>query len=162
MTFAFCKKPNATELIYRCFLDFCLLFFSHEVAFNLAIDLAGGTLIAWKRTFRLINSWSTRHTVTVLLQQISSGELLTVINAYGPSEDPLKPAFIQELGFAASKASPHCILAGDFNLVRWLTDQSGNQRSFRLMELFNELVTNTGLIDVPLRNRSFTWSSSRP
>lgn len=156
------QETKCNRLDFSYIMRFLPSFFSYEVAFNLAINSVGGTIIAWKRSFTPISSWSTPHTVTVLLQQINSGSLIMVTNAYGPSDDSLKPAFIRELRFAASQASVPWVLAGDFNLVRWLVDRSACQRSFRLMELFNEFVADTGLIDVPLRNRTYTWSSNRP
>lgn len=81
--------------------------------------------------------------------------MLTKIDAH-------KPAFIRELGSLASQVHHPWVLGGDFNLVRWLTDRSGNQRSFTLMSLFNDLIRDLDLIDIPLRNRRFTWCSNRP
>lgn len=54
------------------------------------------------------------------------------------------------------------ILGGDFNLVRWLVDRYGDLRSFTLMSLFNDLIRDMQVIDIPLKNRLFTWSSKRP
>lgn len=137
-------------------------FFNQEVAYNLAINSAGGILIAWKYCFSLINSWSTPHSLIVLLTQTSTGQLFIVTNVYGPADDPSKPQFITELRQIAARISHPWIIAGDFNLVRWLTDRSALQRSYSLMDGFNKFITDTGLIDIPLRNRVFTWSSKRP
>ena len=54
------------------------------------------------------------------------------------------------------------IIAGDFNLVRWMVDRTGNFQGFGLMDSFNDFITRAGLIDVQLKNRSYTWSSKRP
>lgn len=70
--------------------NFLPSFFDRETAFNLAINTAGGVLIAWKRSFILISSWSSAHTVTVLLEQISSRRRFLITNVYGPSEDSAK------------------------------------------------------------------------
>lgn len=102
------------------------------------------------------------NSVTVLLKQIKSGQLVAISNVYEPSEDIFKPQFVQELSQLSSMISyPWCI-AGDFNLVRWLTDISASLSNFRLMQLFNDFVAGAGLVDTPLRNRLFTWSSKRP
>lgn len=153
-------KCNCLDLSY--ILKFLPSFFSYDVAFNLAFNSSRGIIIAWKKAFSLVSSWSTRHTVIVLLQQISSGNCVMVTNAYGPFIDQLKPAFLQELQVVASRASQHWLLEGDFNMVCWLVDRSAHQRSFTLMERFNEFISLNGLIDIPLRNRSYNWSSNRP
>lgn len=77
-----------------CFLP---SFFSHEIAYNLAINSTGGMIIAWKRSFHLVASWSTRHTLSVQLKHTGTNEIFTVSNAYGPTDDALKEGFIQEL-----------------------------------------------------------------
>ncbi|XP_078151943.1 uncharacterized protein LOC144547228 [Carex rostrata] len=123
---------------------------------------AGGILIAWKKNYQLISSWATPHSCSALLKQISSGALLVVTNVYGPSTDDRKPAFIQELRCLAALVQHPWILGGDFNLVHWLINHTGNTRSFRLMSLFNDLIRDLQLIDIPLKNRQFTWCSNRP
>lgn len=70
--------------------------------------------------------------------------------------------FIQEIRNLASLVQHPWILGGDFNLVRWLTDRSSDLSSFRLMSLFNDLVQDLELIDIPLKNRRYTWCSNRP
>lgn len=127
-----------------------------------ANNSAGGLLIAWKHTYKLISSWGTRHTCSALLQQINTGALILISNVYGPAIDDLKPAFVEELRGIASLVQSPWILGGDFNLVRWLIDISGNQRSFRLMALFNDLIRDLQLVDVPLTNRRYTWCNNRP
>ena len=77
------QETKCNRIDLSCVLRFLPSFFSYDVAFNLAINSAGGIIIAWKRAFKLVSSWSTRHTVTVLLQQIASGNLVMVTNAYG-------------------------------------------------------------------------------
>lgn len=57
--------------------------------------------------------------------------------------------------------SPWCI-AGNFNLVRWMIDRSGDLRCSPLMDLFNDFITNSGLVDLPIKNRCYTWSNKRP
>lgn len=152
-------KSNIISLPYV--LRFLPSFFDYDVAFNLAQNSSGGMIIAWKRAFKLVAQWSTRHTITVRLQQTATGSFFTITNAYGPTVDSLKEGFITELSLAASLADSNWLLAGDFNLVRWLTDCSSCCSSFRLMELFNEFISQSGLMDVPLRNRAYTWSNNR-
>lgn len=153
-------KCNRMEFsYYRRFLP---SFFSTEVAFNNAENSARGTLIAWKHSFQLTTSWSTKHTITVVLKHTSTGQLIAVTNAYSPTDDALKPSFVNELRLCAALVNLPWLLAGDFNLVRWLVDRSSGTYSFRLMDLFNSFISDVGIIDTQLHNRSFTWTNKRP
>lgn len=101
------------------------------------------------------------HSLFVLLKS-NSGQLFYVTIVYGPTDDNLKQQFISDLRNIAGLVDHPWILAGDFNLVRWLTDRSGNQRNFNLMQLFNDFISDAGLVDTLLKNRKFTWTSKRP
>lgn len=156
------QEAKCNEMNLEVIMRFLPNFFHQEVAYNLAIHSAGGIIVAWKHSFSLINSWSTAHSLTVLLRQSSTGKLFLITNVYGPSDDLLKSQFIMELRKIATLISHPWIIAGDFNLVRWLTDRSASQRCFRLMDQFNGFIADMGLTDIPLRNRVYTWSSKRP
>lgn len=43
-----------------------------------------------------------------------------------------------------------------------MTDRFGLTANFTFMSLFNDFIRDTTLIDVPLKNRHFTWSNDRP
>lgn len=117
------QETKCNKMDVGVVLKYLLSFFNSEVAYNQAINSAGGILIAWKRSFQLLSSWSSRHCVTVLLRQTSSGWLIQITSVYGPTEDALKHGFISELHSIAASTSAPWILAGDFNLTRWLTDR---------------------------------------
>ena len=153
-------KWNDYDLIY--YLRTLPSFFNRTCVVSHAHNSAGGLLIAWKHGFQALNSWVTRNSVSVLLKQTNSGASLLITNVYGPSTDQLKPAFINEIRSLSSMVNDPWILGGDFNLVRWLIDRSGSQRSFTLMSLFNDLISELELIDIPLQNRRYTWCSNRP
>lgn len=137
-------------------------YFDSETVFNLAIHTSGGILIAWRRSFRLLRAWSTKHAVTAVLLHVNYGNEIIVTNVYGPTDDDLKPQFILELRAIAQMVDKPWILAGDFNQVRWIVDRSAANRSFNLMDLYNDFIMDTELVDVPLRNRTYTWSNKRP
>lgn len=141
---------------------FLPFFFSYDVAFNMALNTAGGTIIAWTRSFSLVNTWSTKHAVTVILKHLATGSVIVVTNAYGPTDDTLKQQFIHELRYMASLVSNPWLLVGDFNLIRWMVDRSTGSRNFDLMDRFNEFISEVGIIDIPLHNRTFTWTNKRP
>jgi hypothetical protein len=93
--------------------------------------------------------------------QAATGKRVLITNVYGPSREEEKRDFITELRSLAVQISHPWILLGDFNLIRWLVDRSDDMRSFGLMSEVNDFIMDLELIDVPLQNRSFTWSNKR-
>lgn len=156
------QETKWNELNYQCYSRLLPSFFDKNVVVVHAQNSAGGMLIAWNRSYQLLNSWATKHSCTALLKQSTTGATLLVTNVYGPSTDDRKYAFIRELYSIASLVQHSWILGGDFNLIRWMIDRSSLNVNFRLMSLFNDLIRDTALIDVPLHNRRYTWASSRP
>lgn len=153
-------KLNDISLTYV--MRFLPSYFDPICMFNLANNSKGGILIAWKKNFELIKGWSTLHTTTVLLKNKSSNLVSYYTVVYGPSEDENKPNFIIELRYLQTLITGSWILAGDFNIVRWLIDRSGDLRGLPLMDLFNDFINQAALIDIPLKNRAYTWSNKRP
>lgn len=128
-------------------------FFDKQCGYINAIGTSGGCLIAWKRNYVAISSWATSHFISVLLLQTNYGKQFVVTNVYGPSQDEEKLMFICEIRVFSGHVSQPWILVGDFKLVRWLVDRTGDMRSFGLMSAFNDLISELKLIDVPLKNR---------
>lgn len=100
-------------------------YFDDTCAFNLAINTSGGVLVAWKKQFQLLRSWSSRHTVSVLLEHPNSGTIGLYTGVYGTCVDAEKPPFIEELRYLAGLVQWPWVIGGDFNLVRWLIDRAG-------------------------------------
>lgn len=103
-------------------------FFEFDCMYIDAIGSRGGSLISWKRKFQLFSAWSTRHTISVHLTEISTGQHFIITNTYGPSVDQQKSEYILELRRLATIIDHPWLIAGDFNLVRWLVDRSGDMR----------------------------------
>ncbi|XP_078153111.1 uncharacterized protein LOC144548310 [Carex rostrata] len=70
--------------------------------------------------------------------------------------------FLQELLNLKGLVKDPWMLMGDFNVVRWMSDRSGVMEEFQLMDRYNEFIDLLQLLEVPLQNRNYTWSSKRP
>lgn len=139
-------------------------FFEKRCASLLARGTKGGVIISWKRNYTLLNSWATLHTISALLKQESTGGTFLITAVYGPSIDDaaIKREFIKELRNLAVGVHHPWILLGDFNLVRWRTDRPGDPRGMSLMILFNDIIRDLEMVDVPLKNRAYTWCNKQP
>lgn len=156
------QETKLNEVNLRYVLSFLPSFFNSNCAFNQASHSKGGLIIAWKRAFDLQMCYSTPHTLTVSLRNCKEDREILITNVYGPAVESEKARFIDELIYVRDQVNLPWILAGDFNLVRWMVDRSGIMREFELMDLFNDFIRQSGLVDVPLSNRLFTWSNKRP
>jgi hypothetical protein len=80
---------------------------------------------------------------------------------YGPAEESDKLEFITELRSIANHIQGPWLLVGDFNLVRWLIDRSGDMRGWGIVTLFNDFIRDNDRMDILLSNRSYTWSNKQ-
>lgn len=55
---------------------------------------------------------------------------------------------------------PWCI-GGDFNVIRYLSERSGDTCMFPAMWKFLDFIFEQGLMDIPLVDGKFTWSNNR-
>ena len=51
------------------------------------------------------------------------------------------------------------MLAGDFNSYRALSDRNRDGGNMNDVMIFNEIISNLGLMEIPLKGRNFTWSN---
>ncbi|CAN0838702.1 LINE-1 retrotransposable element ORF2 protein [Linum grandiflorum] len=123
---------------------------------------SGGLLIAWdKELFQICGSWIGTFSAMVILQSISDGFQWCLFNSYGPCDRNLKLDFLSELrDFLAWWHLPACLM-GDFNLVRSQLETSGGERPIADMDMFNDFIADSELIDLPLCGGTFTHSNLR-
>ncbi len=99
------------------------------------------------------------YSLTVFLQHTASTTQFYLTNVYGPSTLDGKEDFCSELRELKGACNGLWIVCGDFNLTRNCVERTGNTWSGRIMSLFNDLVNELELIDLPLSNQSFTSSN---
>lgn len=83
-----------------------------------------------------------------------------IINVYASCLTDEKEELWDRLSSVISQNSGHCIcIAGDFNAIRRISERAGrgityNRRDIRNFDLF---IRSSGMIDLPLHGRSYTW-----
>ena len=78
---------------------------------------------------------------------------------YGPCAEPLRSEFVQWMRDLDIHSTRHWLFAGDFNFYRSLEDRNRPGGNLNDTLLFNEIIGHLGLIELPLKGRSFTWSN---
>ena len=51
------------------------------------------------------------------------------------------------------------MLVGDFNFYRSLSDRNKSGGNMNDIMIFNEIISNLGLLEIPLKERKFFWSN---
>lgn len=80
-------------------------------------------------------------------------------NVYGPLHALGKLAFITWMLNLDTSSLEDWLLAGDFNLYRSVEDRNKPGGDIGDMQMFNDLISNLELVDIPFSGRSFTWSN---
>ncbi|GKV34792.1 hypothetical protein SLEP1_g43134 [Rubroshorea leprosula] len=79
------------------------------------------------------------------------------VNVYGPTDRRRKAALWDELRQRITEEGGRWLLAGDFNAVRCLEERRGRTGMSVEMSEFDAFIETTGLVDLKLANRKFTW-----
>lgn len=82
-----------------------------------------------------------------------------VTNIYGPSHSELKDAFITWLMNLDTSTFDNWVLGGDFNLYRSPADKNKPGGDVGEMDMFNNLIADLDLVEIPFSGRNFTWSN---
>jgi hypothetical protein len=93
--------------------------------------------------------------------QLMSGQLWWFTGVYGPHQDNLKLAFLQELGVVRNECEGPWIIAGDFNMIYRAEDKNNSNINRPLMGDFKNWINSLELKEIPLCGRRFTWSNQR-
>jgi len=51
------------------------------------------------------------------------------------------------------------MIMGDFNFYRSLSDKNKSRGIMNDIMIFNEIISNLGLLEIPLKGRKYTWSN---
>nr|CAD1838247.1 unnamed protein product [Ananas comosus var. bracteatus] len=121
-----------------------------------------GLLTAWNPSlFECTQDWAGRFSLTVVLKRIVDGRLVTISNVYGPTTANLRPDFFLEIRAIGERAMGAWTVLGDFNVLLSVQDKNGPYANITDILNFREVVHDLGLLDLPLLNKSFTWSNGR-
>lgn len=127
-----------------------------------ATGTRGGLITAWNPSlFDCIDEWSGLFSLNILLKRKVDNATVLISNIYGPNCNTLKAAFFDELRSINTSACDVWAAVGDFNVLLSVNDK--NKATANLSEIlqFREVINDLRMRDVPLLNRSYTWSNGR-
>jgi endonuclease/exonuclease/phosphatase family metal-dependent hydrolase len=100
--------------------------------------------------------------VFVLRLQVTSVHNLAVwqlITVYGPTREPARLNFVSWLYSLNIAANDNYLILGDFNFYRSASNRNRPGGNVNDMLVFNDIIHSLGLIELPLKGRSYTWSN---
>lgn len=155
-----CLQETKREQFDLAYLrNFCNISFN-KFAYSPSQGASGGLITIWKgRLFAGILLNTTDHSITVEFTSCISGHQFHVTNIYAPAAPSLKLAFISWLNNFDTSNIQDWILLGDFNLIRTPENRNKPGGNIAEMLMFNYLIHNLDLVDIPFKGRAYTWSN---
>ncbi|GKU97025.1 hypothetical protein SLEP1_g10208 [Rubroshorea leprosula] len=126
-----------------------------------SIGLSGGLLCVWNnKTFKKEEVIEGDHFIGVFGTWGEEGVPVYILNIYSPCELSGKRALWEELQNLISNRKGNWCLGGDFNAVRSTEEWAGCNGMSREMKEFDNFINKSGLVDLPLVGRKYTWYNS--
>jgi hypothetical protein len=124
------------------------------------VRASGGILVCWVGAiFAASTVCITRSAVIINFSSKHSAESWTLVSIYGPCNDLDRSLFVQWLFDLQIPDNENWILLGDFNFYRSIDNRNMAGGDMNNMIIFNNIINNLGLLELPLKGRSFTWSN---
>jgi len=93
--------------------------------------------------------------VCVILKGKIDNVTQSITSVYGPYKRELRPDFWQSSSFSNRDGAYPWNLRGDFNIIHHTYERKGEKDHYR--QEFNFVINQAKLMDLPLKNRVFTW-----
>jgi hypothetical protein len=104
-------------------------------------------------------AFSNEFSIFVKLTSNLSNDSWILTNIYGPFQAEKKARFINWFSNIDMPDDSDGIIVGDFSFIRQPSDRNKPGGDVNDMLIFNEAISNLGLIELPMEGRIFTWSN---
>lgn len=121
---------------------------------------SGGLLTVWNSGFFdgfLVHA--NAYAIIVKFHCSLDNKIIHVTNVYGPVSSLEKAAFVTWLMNFNTSNFDDWVLGGDFNLIRHSDNRNRPGGEFGEMNLFNNLIADLDLVEIPFSGRNYTWSN---
>jgi hypothetical protein len=121
---------------------------------------SGGILVAWcSCVFSTITIDSQVFALRLHVTSVHNLSAWNLITVYGPTREPARLNFVSWLYSLDIPTDEHFLILGDFNFYRSTSNRNRPGGNVNDMLVFNDIIHNLGLIELPLKGRSCTWSN---
>lgn len=132
----------------------------NKFSFVPSVGASGGILVGWvdavfQGTVKEINDFA----ITVNFQSRHNAEKWNLTTVYGPCQGEQRDNFVDWLYNLEVDPDKNWLFVGDFNFYRSLENRNRDGANVNDMNIFNAIISNLGLVEIPLKGRQFTWSN---
>ena len=155
-----CFQETKREFIDHSYIhNFCPRRFN-KFAYVPSIGNSGGLLIIWNGSlFDGVMLHQEKFQLTVQLRCKISNQTWFLTNVSGPTIQEDRANFITWLNNLDSSSMDLWMILGDFNLIRSPNDRNRDGGDVNNMLLFNRIIQQLDLEEIPIKGRSYTWSN---
>lgn len=97
--------------------------------------------------------------IIVNFSSVHNSQNWALVNVYGPCQGQLRDNFVHWLYHIQIPQDELWLFLGDFNFIRSLENRNLPGGDINDMFLFNEVIGHLGLLELPLKGKSYTWSN---
>jgi len=121
---------------------------------------SGGILVAWNSKVFSVDTVDCQP-FALSMNVISAHDMQAwkLITVYGPTKEPARLNFVSWLYSQEILLEDHLLLLGDFNFYRTSSNRNKPGGNAGDMLVFNDIIHTLGLVELPLKGRSYTWSN---
>lgn len=132
----------------------------NKFAFAPSVGASGGILMGWNSSiFTGEVKHIMRNAIIVKFTSTHNDQSWTLVTIYAPCQGEEKQQFIQWLNDLQIPDNENWMLIGDFNLYRSVEDRNRDGGNINDIITFNDIISNLGLQEIPLKGRNYTWSN---
>jgi hypothetical protein len=124
------------------------------------VGASGGILVVWKSSvFEGVLVDVQRFGLIISFKSASSQQKWNLVVVYGPCQGILRDQFVQWLFNISIPDDELWLFLGDFNFIRFPDNRNLPGGDVNDMFLFNEVIDQLGLLELPIKGRAYTWSN---
>jgi hypothetical protein len=125
-----------------------------------AIGASGGILVCWaSNTFTTCTIEKHPFAITLAMTSTYSQCSWNLAVVYGPCRQPTGDQFVNWLFNLQIDDDDLWLLIGDFNFYRYAENRNKSGGNFHDNLIFNNIISHMGLVELPIKGRSYTWSN---
>ena len=125
-----------------------------------SVGASGGLLVAWNdRIFQGECLFKNNFSISIRFTSSQNNQSWILTNIYGPCETSQRAEFIDWFKNIQMPDTTDWIIVGDFNYIRYPHNRNRGVGDVQHMMHFNEAIHNLALVEIPLKDRNFTWSN---
>lgn len=117
-------------------------------------------MVLWNRScFSAEVLIKTGFAMTIKFVSVHNMDTWKLTSVYGPCTEPARTEFVTLMKDIIIQPNEDWLFLGDFNFYRSEEDRNKPGGNLNDMLIFNDIIGHLGLVELPLKGRSFTWSN---